>query len=187
MTIDPIEGHFVRLRNAIDSDAEFTLSVRKDKNNTKFMPELNISIESQKLWIAEQISSKDSFFLVIERLSGEKIGTFSLYNICGKTAETGRLVIRGNQLETIETMLLFHDYIFKATELEYLYSMIDADNVAALGLAKQLGSEDKGHVMDIKRNKEMIKMAGSKEIYMQKRAKLVKLIDRFSNRLTRRC
>ncbi|MGN0620335.1 MAG: GNAT family N-acetyltransferase [Porcipelethomonas sp.] len=182
MTIDPIEGNFVRIRTAGSSDADFTLSVRREKQNTRFMPELNISPESQKKWIAEQISSKDSMFLVIERISGEKIGTFSLYNICGKTAETGRLVLRGNQIETIETMVLFHDYIFNTTELEYIYSMIDIDNLPALGLAKRLGSEDTGHVFDKKRNKEMIKMAGSKEIYMQKRGKLQELIDRFSNR-----
>ena len=81
MRADKFEGQFINLRIAEESDAEFTLSARQNKDKTKYIPMLDITLDQQKAWIRKQIESDDCYFFVVERKDGERIGTFSLYNI----------------------------------------------------------------------------------------------------------
>ncbi|MGN0605346.1 MAG: GNAT family N-acetyltransferase [Oscillospiraceae bacterium] len=177
---NPVEGKKIRIRSANENDAEFTLNIR---NQEKYMPKLNVDLETQKKWINEQAKMSDSYFVVIERISGEKIGVFSIYNICGNEAETGRLVLKGNQIETIETMLLFHDYVYENIGVEKLYSYIEAENMAAVGLALRLGSKKISYYIDCKTNRKFIKVCNFKEDYYSKsRNNLFRLIERFGER-----
>ena len=82
-----IVGEFINMRIAEVEDADFTLLARQNKEKNKYIPQLQITIEQQKEWIRKQIESDDCYFFVIERKDGEKIGTFSLYDIQNDKSE----------------------------------------------------------------------------------------------------
>ncbi len=182
MITSAIEGKLVRLRIATEEDAEFTLSIRRDKKNTEYLPKLDISVEEQKKWLIKQAESDDCYFFLAERLNGEKIGTFSLYNIHGCKAETGRLILRGNQIEDIEACILFHNFVFDQAGINYVSSDIYVQNMPAVGLAYRLGSKEVGRKLDEKNEGEMVIIQLSRQDYCKEREKLQKLVDRFAGR-----
>lgn len=91
------------------------------------------------------------------------------------------MIIRGNQLETLETVLLFHDYVFFNVDLNEVYSEIDEDNLPAQGVAKSAGAVNRGYVDD--REKKLLMYVAMKDDYIKAREKLAKLVERFAARL----
>lgn len=55
---------------------------------------------------------------MVERKNGEKIGTFSLYDIKEGSAESGRLVMLGTQIESLETGVLFNKFSFEIANVK---------------------------------------------------------------------
>lgn len=182
MTTEPLAGNWVRLRIAEESDAEFTLAIRQEGVNTEHMPKLTVNMEQQRTWLKAQKESNDCYFFVVERLNGERIGTFSLYNIRGSQAETGRLILQGNQMETVETCVLFHDFVFGKAGITYVSSEIEADNIPAMGLSLRFGGEKEGEFYNEKTGKRICKMSATRETYTAKSIQLKKLLARYAGR-----
>ena len=182
MKSEIIKGKLVQLRVAGEQDAEFTLSVRQNKEKNKYIPRIEVSIENQKKWIRNQEECDDSIFFVVERLNGERIGTYSLYNIVGDRAEAGRLVMLGNQVETIETGMLFSDYCFDVLKIKEVKSIIVDENMAALGFSNNLGGVKVDEYIDENTGRRNIVHISNKERYYEKRGKLTKLVEHFCNR-----
>lgn len=183
MVVETIKGKIVQLRTADETDAEFTLNIRKADVNTKYMPKVSVSLDQQYNWIRSQREAKDSVFFVVERLNGEKIGTFSLYNIEIDKAESGRMIIRGNQIETVETVLLFHDFAFFQQQLKSVYSEIDENNKPAIGIAKSVAAKNMGKVDEKDPSNHLVLYTLLKKDYENAREKLIRIVDRFAYRV----
>ena len=181
MISQPKEGLLVRLRIAEKEDAQFALNLRQDANNTKYMPTIQITLEQQEKWIASQQAAKDSYFFIVERKNGERIGTFSLYNIEGKKAESGRMIIRGTPIETTETVLLFHDFAFFDAGMDMVYSGIEKDNKPAVGVARSVAAVKEGEIEE--NNHVLDKYVLYKDTYNMSREALVKIVKRFAKRV----
>lgn len=179
MRTEKIEGNFVDLRIAEEKDAKFTLKIRQSIKNTKYMPRIDVDIDTQIKWIKNQADSNDCYFFVIERKNGEKIGTVSLYNIIENEGETGRLIVNGIQIESVETCILFHDFCFRKAGMDYVYAKIEEDNIAALGFAARAGAYETESYLDIETSKVMKKVYMSKANYYEEREKLSKIVERF--------
>ncbi len=175
-----IEGKYVNLRIATEDDAEFTLAVRQNESKNKFIPMINSNIENQKQWIRKQYESDDCYFFIVERKSGEKIGTFSLYNINGDEAESGRLVMQGNQLESLETGVLFSMFSFDIANMKIVRSMIYPENNAALGYSNRLGGIPVGETIESNTGRKVIIYQATKESFTKQLPKLKKIIDHFN-------
>lgn len=182
MRTDIIEGKFVNLRIAETEDAEFSLSCRQNKEKNQYIPSIQTTEEQQKVWIQKQIDSDDCYFFIIERKDGEKIGTFSLYDINGDTAESGRLVMLGNQLESLETGVLFNRFCFDIAKMKLVKSEIDAENNAAIGYSNRLGGRPVGDYFDEKTGRKMINYHATKESFQIALTKLEKVLKHFDNR-----
>ena len=182
MVEDEIIGKLVKLRTADDSDAEFTLNIRKADENTKYMPKVNVTLEQQHAWIKAQRAASDSIFFVVERINGEKIGTFSLYNIEKEKAESGRMIIRGDQIETVETILLFHDFAFFQENLPCVYSEIDENNKPAIGIARSVGATNTGRADESNPDNHLVIYTLIKADYEKARGKLAAIVERFASR-----
>lgn len=177
-----IKGVCVNLRIAEEKDAEFTLTIRQKDKNIEYMPKLNVSIQQQREWLKKQKASLDCYFFIVEKKNNEPIGTFSLYNISGKEGETGRLVLTGTQLESLEACVLFHDFCFNEAGMVKVYSEIEKENTAAIGLALKVGAKEAGELKNHETGRIIKKMIATKEDYYAKRDKLAKLINRFAQR-----
>lgn len=135
-----LKGKTVNLRSVNLEDAEFTLNIRNDPALTRFIPKISVSIQEQLQWIKNQREKKgDYFFLIIDK-SENKLGTMSIYNICGNKAESGRFISQGNSLQNMEALLLIYDFAFYQLDLELLYFEVYKQNKAVVNMWKRLGS-----------------------------------------------
>lgn len=182
MRTELIEGKFVNLRIAEVDDAEFTLSARQNQEKNKYIPQINISLEQQKNWIEKQIQSDDCYFFVVERKNGELIGTFSLYDINGDKAESGRLVMLGNQMESLETGVLFFNFGFGSARMKEIRAEIDKENNAAVGFSSRLGGDLIGEHIDGKTNRLMVDFVETPDGFNRVLPKLTSIIERFAKR-----
>lgn len=107
-----IEGKFVHLRAVQPEDAEFILKIRNDKEISKYLPPLNITVEQQKSWISKQRNDSDSYYFIFTNNKGESLGTISVYNINNEHAEVGRFCSFGDSVQNMEAALLCDDFIF---------------------------------------------------------------------------
>ncbi len=169
-----IEGSYVNLRSVKVDDAEFALSLRQNPNLTQFMPKLDITVEQQRAWIEKQRNLEGDFFFIVEDKSGKKIGVISIYNIDNNTCESGRIVMIGKPIQTIEAQLLIFDFAFRDLKIKSVYHFNELDNDKSSRLAETFGSVMVKVMKDDGR--EVLKGTISKESYLEKRAKLTQLL-----------
>jgi len=92
-------------------DIEFLRKWRNDKNTTPFLTPLpEITAEMQLQWYNSDCADESVYtFAIKENKTGKLIGSVSLYNISGTTAEFGRFLlspkVRGNGYGKIGTEL----------------------------------------------------------------------------------
>ncbi len=185
MKIDgEIKGEKVYLRSATIEDAEYTYTIRQDGKRTKYMHTLSGGIEEQKRWLINQIKDLDSYFFIACDLEGSSLGTYAIYRINqeAKTGELGRALLLGNPIQNLETIYLVHEFAFFELGLEVLYANAFEENIAAIGVNKQVG----GIEVEKKHNEEFdmvnIKFKISKGNYLYKREKIKQLVERFCKR-----
>ena len=172
-----IEGKYVNLRSVDEKDAEFTLSLRQDPNLTKYLPKLNITIEEQVAWIKKQKEKEDDYYFVIEDKKGEKKGVIGIYDIKDNCAETGRIAVIGNAIESIEAQLLSFDFAFDYLKLDYTVNYVMAENSHALRFSQMFGSISSEPYLDGD-GKMRIDGKINRDSYQNAKKRIIKMIYR---------
>ena len=176
MITEPIVGKYVILKIAEVSDAEFTLQLRNDPKLTKYIPKIQNTIEQQRAWIQSSRAREDEYFFVVWTVDGERIGTISIYNIHGKIAEGGRMVLKGNGVENFEASLLLNDFCFEVLGLSKITGVVLADNKRAIRFNKKLGS-----VICVPEKDDKLGMICrtyiTRELFVKAKIELCKLLD----------
>lgn len=170
-----IKGKYVSLRSVEESDAEFILSVRNDPRISKYLPPLNITVEQQKQWIIRQRADDDSYYFLMLLPNGEPIGSISVYDIVGNTAETGRFCSLGDPASNIEAAILLTDFCFDELNLNSIHIWVYEGNKSVLKLNEGLGYEW-GETVLAKDGRECRIGRMTKETYFPKRTRLSKLL-----------
>lgn len=134
-----LEGKYVTLRSVEESDAEFILSVRNDPRISKYLPPLNVTVEQQRQWIAKQRADKDSYYFLMLLPNGDPIGSISVYDIEGETAETGRFCSLGDPMSNIETCLMLNDFCFDVIGLKSVHIWVYEGNKSVIALNQSFG------------------------------------------------
>ena len=135
-----IKGCYVDLKSAKVSDAEFTLSIRQDKDFSRYLPRINNTLEQQREWIRSQRKKTGDYFFVVWDKTEKQIGTISIYVMEGDFAEGGRLAIRGNALQNIEAQLLLFRFGYDILGLKQIVGYVYAENTRALRFAESFGT-----------------------------------------------
>lgn len=136
-----VNGKYVYLKSAEIDDAEFTLSLRQNPTLTKYLPKLNITIDQQRNWIRSQQKKQGDYFFVVWNKKDKPIGTVSIYNVIGNTAESGRLALIGNALENTEASCLLFKFAFDILGLDKITGYIVDGNKRADRFNRQFGCE----------------------------------------------
>ncbi len=170
-----LEGKYVTLRSVEESDAEFILSVRNDPRISKYLPPLNVTVEQQRQWIAKQRADKDSYYFLMESPNGEPIGSISVYDIEGDSAETGRFCSFGDPAPNVEAAILLTDFCFEKLGLKSIHIWVYEGNKPVLKLNEGLGYQW-GETILAKDGRECRIGRMTKESYIPKRKKLSKLL-----------
>lgn len=139
--VNPIVGNYVVLRSCTVEDAEFTRNIRINPKVNKFFPRLNNTLEEQRNWISAQQAKSGDYFFVVEDKENNKIGTIGLYNIVGEKAESGRIIMLGNPVQSIEAQFLILEFAFYTLGILVVSSFIFGDNAAAIRFTKFFGGD----------------------------------------------
>lgn len=172
-----IEGKYVNLRSVEEKDAAFTLSLRQDPQLTKYLPKLEITLEQQVNWIKKQRTTEGDYYFVIENKEGKSIGVIGVYDVTDICAETGRIAVIGNAIESIEAQLLSFDFAFDYLKLDYTVNYVMADNSHALRFSQLFGSISSEPYLDSD-GKMRIDGKITKEAYQNAKKRIVKMIYR---------
>ncbi len=141
MTVDGyIEGRYVNLRSVEEYDAEYTLSLRQNPELNKYFPHLNITLEQQKAWICKQRQQEGDYYFIVEDKDGNKVGVVGIYNVNGDTVESGRVIVVGNAIHSIESQMLSFEFAFDKLNAKRITHYVYADNTKALRSAMMFGS-----------------------------------------------
>lgn len=163
-----LEGRYVSLRSATIEDADFTRSIRCDPEMARCFPRFENTLEQQEEWIRCQRNKQGDYFFVIWDKQGKRIGTFGVYNICEKGCESGRVIVKGNALQSIETQMLSFIFAFETLKVDWIVAYIYADNSRALRFSSLFGgdfeeadiySSDKRLMVKYKTQREQFYMA----------------------------
>ena len=175
-----ISGRYVDLRSATLDDAEFTLSIRLDPEIRKCFPPFEGTLETQKAWLTRQMQKdNDYFFVVIEKSTGERIGTISVYDIDfeKRDAETGRLTIKSeNPMANLEAFLLLHKFAFEELSLQKVHGFILSQNKRALDFNRFFGLTFGSEIINEKNGLSFVPSELLRENFQKAASKISKYI-----------
>ena len=127
-----LKGKYIYLKACTEDDAEFALAIRNNEAFAGKIPTLNISVDQQRDWIKKQRQKEGDYFFIVWDSNDNRIGTISIYDVKGDTAESGRLAILGNALQTMEAQMLSFEFAFEELRIKHLLGYIYADNTSAI-------------------------------------------------------
>jgi RimJ/RimL family protein N-acetyltransferase len=135
-----VEGQAFRLRPYRKGDAEFTVALRTEPGNSKFLNSTSSSVEDQHSWFHTYISRQDDYYFVIERCSNHQaVGTIALYNVDAASAEWGRWVLQDGSSAAIESTLLLYRFAFDILQLVEIYCRTIQHNIQVVSFHNSCG------------------------------------------------
>lgn len=142
-----INGKKVTLRCINSTDAEFIVAIRSD-------PDLNqlsvgaISIDIHRKWYEEYLEKEnDVYWVVLNQITGEKIGTTALYNIdmISRKAESGRTILLREYREfAFDILYTVFNYAFYDIGLNKIYAKVRENEKSILNFDKKIGFSIEG-------------------------------------------
>lgn len=136
-----INGFLYRLRSIELSDAQDIINIRnEDQHRNKYINPISNELEKQEEWIKNYLDRKNDYYFIIEnKITGEKEGLISFYDIDNNIAEWGRWVIKKSSLSSIESVYLLFDYALNKLKLDKLYCRSIKDNVNVIMFHDNIG------------------------------------------------
>lgn len=146
-----IRNKNVFLRPLEKNDIEKLREWRNDKKNSKFLRQIPyITEDAQKRWFENYLNNEDEICFAIEECEqlNRIVGSLSLYNFCGDTAEFGKILIgdeeaHGKKVGYNATVAALK-IAFEVIKLKRVVLEVYEDNVAAKTIYEQAGFLNKG-------------------------------------------
>jgi RimJ/RimL family protein N-acetyltransferase len=149
-----IDGYTYKLRPVTLDDAEFIVSVRlEDKERNKYINTISGDINEQIKWLNAYFERDGDYYFIVEnKLTSNKEGLISIYNINEDSAEWGRWVIRKGSLAAVESVYLIYEVAFNLLNLRELYCRTIIDNVSVVSFHDSLSQNKRNTVNQIELN-----------------------------------
>jgi len=136
-----LEGYGVRLRPVRTEDARFIVWVRGLEHAKGRIGDTTADIAGQLAWLERYFHRRGDYYFIIETERGIPIGTQSVYDIRGRSAEVGRWVIRPGVQAAIPSYVLILDFAFRQLGLDQLRATTIVSNRAMISLNRKVGFE----------------------------------------------
>lgn len=106
-----VTGHTLVFRDACRDDAEFILSLRTDKEKSRYLTATSGDLAAQRDWLDGYASSDDQVYFIIE-YQGEAIGTVRLYDVQQNSFCWGSWILKDSRPRqaAIESALMVYAY-----------------------------------------------------------------------------
>jgi hypothetical protein len=149
-----VEGIAYRLKSVSVEDAEFIIEVRlEDASRNQYINRISGSVDDQINWIKKHLLKNDDYYFVIEnKLTGQKEGLIGLYDVKDGSAEWGRWVLKKGSLASVESVDLILKFAFENLKLPKVYCHTIAENKTVVAFhdnIKELRSSEPGPMITL--------------------------------------
>lgn len=143
---DALKGTYVNLREVTLEDAEFILMLRCDEKKSRFLHKTENNLEKQIEYLKKYFEKDDEWYFIIERKSGERIGTIRIYDLRPDSFCSGSwIMIDGvSTAECFESTYITYKYGFKILGFEKQHIDVRKENKGVLKFHKTLGAVPTG-------------------------------------------
>src|SRR5262245_34201525 len=133
------EGWGVRLRPVQLEDAEFIVWLRNLDHAKGKVGDSAGDPAAQQEWLRFYFQRPGDYYFIIETSKRTPVGAYGIYDIRGRSAESGRWVIRPDVPAAIPSALVAFDIAFGALQLDELRVKTVSSNQNVLSLNRKLG------------------------------------------------
>src|SRR6266850_2192035 len=88
------EGFGVRLRPVRIDDAAFIVWLRNLQHAMGRVGDSATDVMAQQSWLKSYFAREGDYYFIVETSRGISVGAYGIYNLTGKSAESGRWIIR---------------------------------------------------------------------------------------------
>ncbi|WP_086290736.1 GNAT family N-acetyltransferase [Campylobacter devanensis] len=139
---EKLQGRYVNLREVRVEDAEFILSLRTDKNKSRYLNKTCNDLTKQIQYIEHYRTLDNEYYFIIENKEFVPLGTLRISNIKNKDFTAGSWIMIDNATseESIEGEYLLKRYAFEVLNLEKNYFDVRKGNKRVLNFHKMYGA-----------------------------------------------
>lgn len=137
-----LDGEAFALRPVGHEDSGFIVGLRTDPALGRFLNATSSAVADQDAWLERYFERPgDFYFIVANRMTGEREGAIALYDEADGGAEWGRWILRPGSLAAAESALLIYRFGFGERGLKELYCRTVADNEKVVAFHTASGLE----------------------------------------------
>ncbi len=137
-----LQGFGVRLRPVQTEDAGFIVWLRNLDHVRGKIGDSAADIPTQRAWLEEYYERAGDYYFIVETLQGVPVGTHSLYDLQGGSAELGRWVIRPGVQAAVPSHMVAFSIAFDVLRLQALRNATVATNISVLSISRRFGFEE---------------------------------------------
>ena len=120
-------------------DAGFIVRLRNLEHAKGRLGDSAKNVKSQEDWLKAYFQREGDYYFVIETGNGTAVGAYGIYNVAGKSAESGRWVIQPEVPAAIPSAVLAFDLAFGELGMAELRVKTVSTNLPVLSLNKRFG------------------------------------------------
>lgn len=145
-----MEGFAYRLRPIRLDDAQFIIDVRlEDAERNKYIHRISRDVSDQEAWLNRYFEREGDYYFVIEnRLTGEREGLIGFYDAADGKAEWGRWVVKKGSLAAVESVDLVYRIAFEMAGLNELYCRTLELNSEVVSFHTSIGEQERQLLVD---------------------------------------
>lgn len=132
------EGFGVRLRPVRMEDAAFIVWLR-NLDHARGRIGDTVDESGQRAWLEKYFTRDGDYYFIIETASGVSVGAYGIYDVRGRSAESGRWVINPAVPAAIPSALLAFRTAFETLGMEELRVSTVSTNQLVLSLNRKFG------------------------------------------------
>ncbi|MGO9008550.1 MAG: GNAT family N-acetyltransferase [Bryobacteraceae bacterium] len=133
------EGFGIRLRPVRMEDAAFIVWLRNQDYVKGNVSDSATDVRSQETWLKAYFEREGDYYFIVETLGGISVGTDSIYEMRGTSAEKGRQVARWEVTAAVPAGILATDLAFGVLRLTELRSTVVSTNLSVCSLHRRTG------------------------------------------------
>jgi RimJ/RimL family protein N-acetyltransferase len=133
------EGFGVRLRPIMLEDAAFVVWLRNLEHARGKVGDSAADIGAQEAWLKAYFQREGDYYFIIESKEHVPLGAYGIYNVMGKSAESGRWVVRPDVPAALPSAFLAFETAFGTLHLDELRVRTVSTNSVVLSLNRKFG------------------------------------------------
>jgi RimJ/RimL family protein N-acetyltransferase len=133
------ECYGVRLRPVRLDDAAFIVWLRNLAHAVGRVGDSATDVAGQRKWLEAYFAREGDYYFIAETPVGIPVGTYGIYNVTGRIAESGRWIMRPNVTAALPSGFALTEIAFQQLKLSQLVGTTVATNQLVLSLNRKFG------------------------------------------------